>query len=109
MAGKTLDFNGKIKNFKAQDGTVTITVTADAQDMSLDQLSEIAQAGGLSFQLEASQQEMIDDNGEVPDGQGDLFDEPDDDDYVSIDKNSDDQDKTISFDEAKQGVDKEDN
>ena len=106
MPGKTLDFNGKIKNFKAQDGTVTITVTADAQDMSLDQLSEIAQAGGLSFQLEANQQEMVDENGEVPDGQGDLFDESDD--YVSIDENLDDTDKTISLDETKQDADKED-
>ncbi|WEV42975.1 hypothetical protein OZX56_05350 [Lactobacillus sp. ESL0684] len=80
MAGKTLDFNGKIKNFKAQAGEVTITVTADTEDVSLDELNEVSQAGSLSFGLEASQQELIDDEatGEVPDGQGELFDDTSD-------------------------------
>ena len=65
MAGKTLEFAGSIKNFKAQDGKITIQMDTQTSKVSLDKLDEISQSGGLQITLEASQQEMIDDEGNV--------------------------------------------
>lgn len=37
MNGKTMEFNGDIKDFKTKDGTVTISLTASAENISLDE------------------------------------------------------------------------
>ncbi|MDF7683499.1 hypothetical protein PT287_08305 [Lactobacillus sp. ESL0679] len=82
MNGKTMEFNGDIKDFKTKDGTVTISLTASAKEISLDELNEIAQGMGLKVNLEARQQELINDSEEA-DGQTKLeivSDEDDNDD-----------------------------
>ncbi|WEV37709.1 hypothetical protein [Lactobacillus sp. ESL0677] len=86
MNGKTLEFNGDIKDFKTKDGTVTISLTASAENISLDELNEIAQGVGLKVNLEARQQELINDSeDEEADGQTKL-------EIVSDEDDSDEQD-----------------
>lgn len=58
MHGKIIQFKGDIANFKVKDGEVTINLTADTQDVVLDQLNEISK-GPLMINLEASQTELV--------------------------------------------------
>lgn len=63
MHGKVIQFKADIDNFKVKDGVVNIQLTADTQDVVLDQLNEISK-GPLMINLEASQIELLPDNEE---------------------------------------------
>ena len=63
MHGKVIQFKADIDNFKVKDGVVNIQLTADTQDVVLDQLNEISK-GPLMINLEASQTELLPDNEE---------------------------------------------
>ncbi len=63
MHGKVIQFKADIANFKVKDGVVNIQLTADTQDVVLDQLNEISK-GPLMINLEASQTELLPDNEE---------------------------------------------
>lgn len=58
MHGKVIQFKADIANFKVKDGVVNIQLTADTQDVVLDQLNEISK-GPLMINLEASQTELL--------------------------------------------------
>lgn len=58
MHGKIIQFKGDIANFKVKDGEITINLTADTQDVVLDQLNKISK-GPLMINLEASQTELL--------------------------------------------------
>lgn len=58
MHGKVIQFKADIANFKVKDGVVNIQLTADTQDIVLDQLNDIS-SGPLMVNLEASQTELI--------------------------------------------------
>ncbi|MBP2056994.1 hypothetical protein J2Z60_000156 [Lactobacillus colini] len=58
MHGKVIRFNGNINNFKSNGEKVTITLSVDTADISLDALNDIA-AGPIMIQLEASQIELL--------------------------------------------------
>lgn len=58
MHGKIIQFKANIANFKVKDGLVNIQLTADTQDIVLDQLNDVAK-GPLMVNLEASQTELI--------------------------------------------------
>lgn len=61
MRGKVIQFKADIANFKVKDGVVNIQLTADTQDIVLDQLNDIS-SGPLMVNLEASQTELIPEN-----------------------------------------------
>ena len=63
MHGKVIQFKADIADFKVKDGVVNIQLTADTQDVVLDQLNEISK-GPLMINLEASQTELLPDNEE---------------------------------------------
>lgn len=58
MHGKVIRFKADIANFKVKDGVVNIQLTADTQDIVLDQLNDIS-SGPLMVNLETSQTELI--------------------------------------------------
>lgn len=41
MQGKVIIFKGNIRSFKTSGGEVTLQITADTNDVSLDRLNEI--------------------------------------------------------------------
>lgn len=45
MVGITLEFAGSIKNFKTQDGKITIQMDMQTSQVLLDKLDEILQSG----------------------------------------------------------------
>ena len=58
MQGKVIIFKGNIKSFKTSGGEVTLQITADTNDVSLDRLNEISE-GMVMVNLEASQTELL--------------------------------------------------
>lgn len=59
MQGKVIIFKGNIKSFKtSRGGEVTLQITADTNDVSLDRLNEISE-GAVMVNLEASQTELL--------------------------------------------------
>lgn len=58
MHGKVIQFKADIANFKVKDGVVNIQLTADTQDIVLDQLNDVSK-GQVFVNLETSQTEMI--------------------------------------------------
>lgn len=58
MHGKVIQFKANISNFKVQKGKVNIQLTADTQDIVLDQLNDVSK-GQVFVNLEASQTEMV--------------------------------------------------
>ena len=58
MQGKVIIFKGNIKSFKTSGGEVTLQITADTNDVSLDRLNEISE-GAVMVNLEASQTELL--------------------------------------------------
>lgn len=58
MHGKVIQFKADVDNFKVKNGVVTINLTADTEDIVLDQLSDIS-AGEVMVNLEASQTELL--------------------------------------------------
>lgn len=58
MQGKVIIFKGNIKSFKTSGGEVTLQITADTSDVSLDRLNEISE-GAIMVNLEASQTELL--------------------------------------------------
>lgn len=58
MQGKVIQFKANISNFKVQKGKVNIQLTADTQDIVLDQLNDVSK-GQVFVNLEASQTEMV--------------------------------------------------
>lgn len=58
MQGKVIIFKGNIKSFKTSGGKVTLQITADTSDVSLDRLNEISE-GAVMVNLEASQTELL--------------------------------------------------
>lgn len=58
MQGKVIIFKGNIKSFKTSGGEVTLQITADTNDVSLDRLNEISE-GAVIVNLEASQTELL--------------------------------------------------
>lgn len=58
MQGKVIIFKGNIKSFKTSGGEVTLQITADTNDVSLDRLNEISE-GAIMVNLEASQTELL--------------------------------------------------
>lgn len=58
MQGKVIVFKGNIKSFKTSGGEVTLQITANTNDVSLDRLNEISE-GAVMVNLEASQTELL--------------------------------------------------
>lgn len=58
MHDKVIQFKANISNFKVQKGKVNVQLTADTQDIVLDQLNDVSK-GQVFVNLEASQTEMV--------------------------------------------------
>ncbi|QNQ80800.1 hypothetical protein [Lactobacillus sp. PV034] len=59
LTGRKVTFNSDIENFKVKGSLVTINLTADAQQIDLNQLSKIAE-NDLVVDLTSVQTELLD-------------------------------------------------
>lgn len=66
LTGNRVSFNSEIENFKVKGSVVTINLTADAKQIDLNQLGQIA-SNGLVVDLTSVQTELLDETKEIED------------------------------------------